>query len=43
MSAIAEEMAPHAIDIASGDAAAEPVIEAVEAGRRYVVTHGATV
>ena len=41
--AITEEMAPHPIDVASGDAAAEPVIEAVEAGRRYVVTHGVTV
>jgi NAD(P)-dependent dehydrogenase (short-subunit alcohol dehydrogenase family) len=40
---IAEEMAPEAIDLATGDEAAAPVIEAVEAGRRYVVTHGVTV
>ena len=41
--AITEEMAPEASDIAAGEAAAVPVIEAIADGARYVVTHGVTV
>jgi meso-butanediol dehydrogenase / (S,S)-butanediol dehydrogenase / diacetyl reductase len=43
VSSIAQEMAPEAIDIASGDEAAAAVVAAIETGRRYVVTHGVTV
>ena len=43
VAAIAREMAPEQIDIASGDEAAAPVVEAIEAGTHYVVTHGVTV
>ncbi|HEY3672514.1 MAG TPA: SDR family oxidoreductase [Acidimicrobiia bacterium] len=41
--AIAEEMAPEPSDLATGESAAEPVVDAVAAGLRYVVTHGVTV
>jgi 2-hydroxycyclohexanecarboxyl-CoA dehydrogenase len=41
--AITEEMAPEPSDIASGESAAVPVVEAVADGKRYVVTHGVTV
>ena len=41
--AITEEMAPDATDIAAGEAAAVPVVEAVADEKRYVVTHGVTV
>jgi NAD(P)-dependent dehydrogenase (short-subunit alcohol dehydrogenase family) len=43
VAAIAHEMAPEEIDIASGDEAAAPVVDAIEAGTHYVVTHGVTV
>ncbi len=43
VSAIAEEMAPEAPDIATGDQAAAAVVEAIERSERYVVTHGVTV
>jgi NAD(P)-dependent dehydrogenase (short-subunit alcohol dehydrogenase family) len=41
--AIAEEMAPEPSDLATGASAAEPVVDAVARGKRYVVTHGVTV
>jgi NAD(P)-dependent dehydrogenase (short-subunit alcohol dehydrogenase family) len=41
--AIAEEMAAHPADIATGDEAAEVVVQAVLEQRHYVATHGATV
>jgi NAD(P)-dependent dehydrogenase (short-subunit alcohol dehydrogenase family) len=41
--AIADEMAPEAVDIATGETAAAPVVDAIVDGRRYVVTHGVTV
>lgn len=41
--AITEEMAPEASDIATGESAAAPVVDAVADGKRYVVTHGVTV
>ena len=41
--AIANEMVTQPSDLAEGGAAAAPVIEAVLAGRRYVITHGQTV
>lgn len=37
---IAREMTPDPLDVTTGDVAAAAVIDAVEAGRRYVVTHG---
>ncbi len=40
--AIADEMIRDATDIAPGEDAARPVVEAVLAGRRYVITHGKT-
>jgi NAD(P)-dependent dehydrogenase (short-subunit alcohol dehydrogenase family) len=40
--ALAREMASHPADLATGDAAAAPVVDAILAGRRYVVTHGVT-
>jgi NAD(P)-dependent dehydrogenase (short-subunit alcohol dehydrogenase family) len=43
VAAIAEEMAPEEIDIATGDDAAAAVVEAIESRRHYVVTHGVTV
>jgi NAD(P)-dependent dehydrogenase (short-subunit alcohol dehydrogenase family) len=42
LSAVAQEMASDPADLATGEAAAGPVIEAILAGRRYVVTHGIT-
>ena len=41
--AIAEEMAPRAADIETGDAAAQSIVDALIEGRRYVITHGVTV
>jgi meso-butanediol dehydrogenase / (S,S)-butanediol dehydrogenase / diacetyl reductase len=43
VAAIAHEMAPQATDIASGDDAAASVVEAIDAGTHYVITHGETV
>jgi NAD(P)-dependent dehydrogenase (short-subunit alcohol dehydrogenase family) len=40
---IAEEMARHPLDITTGDAAAQPIVDAVIAGWHYVVTHGVSV
>jgi len=37
---IAKEMAGHPTDVATGDAAAQPIVDAVLAERRYVITHG---
>jgi NAD(P)-dependent dehydrogenase (short-subunit alcohol dehydrogenase family) len=41
--AIAEEMARDPLDVTTGDAAAQPIIDAVIAGRHYVITHGVSV
>ncbi len=43
MTAIAAEMAAYPSDITTGDAAAEPVIDAIVQGRPYVITHGLSV
>jgi 2-hydroxycyclohexanecarboxyl-CoA dehydrogenase len=43
MVTLAAEMAPDPTDTVTGAAAAEPVVAAVIAGQRYVVTHGITV
>lgn len=40
---IAEEMARHPLDVTTGDAAAQPIVDAVIAGQHYVVTHGVSV
>ena len=43
LAAVAEEMAPDPTDVRTGGDAALPVVDAVLAGHRYVVTHGASV
>jgi NAD(P)-dependent dehydrogenase (short-subunit alcohol dehydrogenase family) len=40
MATIAHEMVGEPADVASGDAAAQPIVDAVLADQRYVVTHG---
>jgi NAD(P)-dependent dehydrogenase (short-subunit alcohol dehydrogenase family) len=40
--AIAQEMMRNPADLATGEQAAEPIVEAVLSGSRYVVTHGVT-
>ncbi len=40
--AIADEMIHDSTDIATGEDAARPIVDAVLAGRRYVITHGKT-
>jgi NAD(P)-dependent dehydrogenase (short-subunit alcohol dehydrogenase family) len=40
--AIAEEMVRDPTDVAPGEDAARPVLDAIVAGRRYVITHGKT-
>jgi hypothetical protein len=40
---IAEEMSRHPLDVTTGDAAAQPIVDAVIAGQHYVVTHGVSV
>jgi len=40
---IAEEMARHPLDLTTGDAAAQPIVDAVLAGHHYVITHGVSV
>jgi NAD(P)-dependent dehydrogenase (short-subunit alcohol dehydrogenase family) len=41
--AIGEELNRHSTDLIAGEDAAEAVVDAVVAGRRYVITHGRTV
>jgi NAD(P)-dependent dehydrogenase (short-subunit alcohol dehydrogenase family) len=41
--AIGEELNRHPTDLIAGQDAAKPVVDAVIAGRRYVITHGRTV
>jgi NAD(P)-dependent dehydrogenase (short-subunit alcohol dehydrogenase family) len=43
MNAVVAEMASDPTDVTTGAAAAAPVIDAIIAGRRYVVTHGMSV
>jgi NAD(P)-dependent dehydrogenase (short-subunit alcohol dehydrogenase family) len=40
--AIAEEMVRDPTDVAPGEDAARPVVDAIVAGQRYVITHGKT-
>ena len=39
---IAREMVRDLTDLAVGEDAAKPIIDAVQAGHRYVITHGKT-